>query len=260
MRIESGTTTEHRVRLGIFLAMCAVFAAYFGYDGMWGYPAKNRDWAVQNIPNLSVEQREAVATNPKVMMQALAQLDADQRSGVITMNEVKARLGEPAATMPADAGSPDAVDHWYVGPAACAELKFSGGKLRQVRPLENISKTESDIHMQKVLGAILAVVSLAFGVHYVRVMTMKTILDDEGLTAKGSRIAWDQMRELDACDYQRKGWLDLVYGSDGEERTVRLDSYHIAAFDEIVNTICERKGFDTPIKPRSPEHAESEEV
>lgn len=249
MRIESGTTTEHRVRLGIFLAMCVVFAGYFGYDGLWGYPGKNLDWARQNM-NVPAEKKADIRTNPKVLIAELAQIKPG-----MTEDEVRARLGEPAVVMET-AGLPGGVDHWYVGPAACALIQFSDGKVRgEVHPLENVTKSESDIHFQKVLGLILGVVSLFVGAYYVRINTWKTVVDDSGLTSKGRHVAWDDITGLDTSDYDRKGWLDVVYGRNGDSATLRLDSYHISRFDEIVNTICERKGLDSPIRVRKAEGA-----
>lgn len=250
MRIESGTTTEHRVRLGIFLAMCIVFSGYFGYDGLWGYPGKNLEWARENI-NVPSEQKSEIRTNPKVMVAALKQIEPG-----MTQEEVHELVGEPAAVVDGQ-GLFDPTAHWYVGPAACARIDFVDGKVHgEVHPVENVTKSESDIYLQKALGLILGVVALVVGIYYIRINTMRTVLDDNGLTVKGRHVPWDRMSELDASDYERKGWLDVVYDDGGRRKTVRLDSYHIARFDEIVNAICERKGFASPIRSKPAETAE----
>ncbi len=257
MHIESGTTTEHRVRLGLFLAMVIVFAAYFGYDGLWGYPGKNLEWARQNIPNLPPEAKSQIQINPKVMMAELARIHATARSSAgMTDAQVRAILGDPSAVAEHTAGGAGGKDHWYVGPAACARIQIVDGKVREVAPLENINKSESDIKMQKMLGAILAVVGLGVAVRFLRINTMRTTLDDSGLTARGRQVAWDEMASLDTSDYDRKGWLDVVYRRSGEDQSVRLDSYDIARFDEIVGEICARKGFTNPIKPRQTAQAD----
>jgi hypothetical protein len=255
MRIESGTTTEHRVRLGIFLAMMIVFSAYFGYDGLWGYPSKNLEWARQNIPNVKKEQKDTIQTNTKVLMAALIELEQKTKVGdKLTESDVELKLGRPGLKVERTGGG--GTDAWYVGPAACACLHFVDGKLQEVTPMQNLNKSEADIQLQKVLGAILGVVSLVVAIYFIRIMTMKTVLDDEGLFVKGCRVAWDEMAELDTSAYAGKGWLEVVYRRNGDGGSVRLDSYHIAKFDEIVNTICQRKGFATPIKPRKVEPAE----
>jgi hypothetical protein len=253
MKIESGTTTEHRVRLGIFLAMCVVFAGYFGYDGLWGYPGQNREWARQGI-DVPGDKKADIWTNPKVLVSEAVQIEEG-----MTEDEVRSRLGEPAVVVEA-AGLPRSKDHWYVGPAAYARIQFSDGKVRgKVHPVENETKSESDIRFQKILGLILGVVSLVVGAYYIRINTWKTVVDESGLTSKGHHVPWDHMTGLDTSDYDRKGWLDVVYGRNGDTDTLRLDSYHIDRFDEIVNTICERKGFACPIRPKQSETAEDTE-
>jgi hypothetical protein len=249
MRIESGTTTEHRVRLGIFLAMCIVFAGYFGYDGLWGYPNHNLKKTWENI-DLPADQKADLRTNPKVLVAAIEEVEAG-----MTEEQVHALLGEPAIVVEGEGLFP-VNRHWYIGPAAYAQIEFSGGKVRgPVQPFRN-EKSESDIRLQKILGVILGAVALVVGIHYLRINIMKTVLDDTGLTAKGCQVPWDRMTELDTSDYERKGWLDVVYEADGRTETVRLDSYHIDRFDEIVTAICERKGFTCPVKPKQAEAAE----
>ncbi len=258
MRIETGTTTEHKVRLGVFLAMIIFFAAYFGYDGMWGYPAKNLEWARQNIPNISVEQKLTIKTNPKVLMAALQELEQQTKTGPeLTEAEVEKKLGPAGLKVPANKGG--GIDAWYVGPAACARLHYVDGVLREVAPLQNVNKSEADIQLQKVLGVILGVLSLGTLIHYIRILTMKTVLDDQGLSVKGRRVGWDEIVELESSDYDAKGWLDLIYKRSGQSSRIRMDSYHIDKFKEIIETICERKGFATPIKPRLEESVEEEE-
>jgi len=250
MKIESGTTTEHRVRLGIFLAMCVVFAAYFGYDGLWGYPAKNLEWARQNI-NLPAEQKADLRTNPKVLMAALREVKPG-----MTEQEVEALLGEPAVVIEGQ-GLFAATDRWYVGPAAYAHIRFMGGVVDgAIEAHDNKEKSEADIGLQKILGVILGIVSIGVGIHYLRINLMRTVLDETGLTVKGRQIAWGQIKELDTSDYDRKGWLDVVYDGSGGSQRVRLDSYHIARFDEIIAAICERKDFVSPLKPKEPEAVE----
>lgn len=253
MRIDSGTTTEHRVRLGIFLAMCVVFAAYFGYDGVWGYPSKNLEVARQNIP-VAAELKADLKTNPKVVKSELARIKPG-----MTEEEVKSILGEPAAVVQ-EPGLFAGKSNWYVGPASWAEIKFYEGTVRgAVQAHENETKSEGDIRLQKVLGAILGIFSLGMGLYYIRINTMRTVLDDSGLTAKGRHASWDQMTELDTSDFNRKGWLDVVYAdAAGKTDAIRLDSYHIARFDEIVSTICERRGFASPLRPKQAEQAGEE--
>lgn len=254
MRIESGTTTEHRVRLGIFLAMCVVFAGYFGYDGLWGYPGKNLEWIRQNM-SVPAEKKANLQTNPKVLKAELAKIQPG-----MSEEQVRSILGEPAVVIKKE-GLFAGEDHWYVGPAACASIHFAGGSVQTpVKALENVQKSEEDIKLQKILGMVLGIVSLFVAIYYVRINTWKTVVDDAGLTVKGRHVPWDRITGLDTADYDRKGWLDVVYDDGGRSGTIRLDNYHIARFDEIVNAVCERKGLDSPIRTRPVEaHDEVEE-
>lgn len=237
--------------MGILLAMLVFFAAYFAYDGLRRYPAKNLELARQNINNVPAEQKASIRTNPRVTMSELDRIDPG-----MTREQVRTILGAPAATV--EQGGVES--EWYVGPAAWAEIRYLGGKVRKVVPTESTNKSESDIRLQKILAAGLGIASLVMAVYYVRINTMRTVLDDSGLRSKGRRVSWEQITELDTSDYDRKGWLDVIYRDNGDTDTLRLDSYHIKQFDEIVTTICERKGFACPIRPKQARTAETEEV
>ncbi|MCL2329881.1 MAG: hypothetical protein FWC56_01095 [Phycisphaerae bacterium] len=268
MQIVSGTTTEHRVRLGLFLIMCLFFAAYFGYDGYHGYAAKNLEWAKYNVlkldPNIRQEQKDQVQTNPKVLIHAIATLQQQASQGtVVTENEIQALLGKPALIMPVPAQEGSGQNWWYVGPAAAGKLHMVDGKLQSppnASEWKAPNKSEGDILLQQRIAIGLGLLSIGVAIHYIRIMTMKTVLDESGLQAKGHQVAWEEMTGLDTSEYRKKGWLDVLYRHDGDEDQVRLDNYHIARFDDIVKTICERKGFENPIRPRDTEAAEEEEA
>ena len=58
------------------------------------------------------------------------------------------------------------------------------------------------------------------------------------------------MKALETSRFTKKGWVDLVYDDNGVEREMRLDEYHLAAFEEIIDAICVRKGFANPLPVR----------
>ncbi len=248
MRIESGTTAEHRIRIGIFLGMCVVFALYFAYDGLYGYPKENLKWARQSLPH---EQADQAAINPKVVKANVDQVRPDMPE-----SELEALLGEPAAVSEPNLGS---VTQWYVGPAALVELSVRDGKVSAIRQAkENPVKSESDIYWQKVFAIIVGVVALITGIYFIRINTMRTVLDEQGLSIKGKRMAWGEITGLDTKDYARKGWLDVLYQREGRQMSRRLDSYHTRRFDEIVNELCARKGIPSPIVAKAVESDENE--
>jgi len=239
MTIKSGTTGEYRMRSLLFLAMCLGFAAWFGYDGLWGYPAQNLEWARQILPEKPADLR----TNPKVLKKNLAAV----QNGM-TLQQVTALLGEPALVRHNE--------RWFVGPATYACIKFAGEVVESIGPQqENTEKSEGDIRGQRGFAAVLLVLSLAFAARFVVVVLRPTVLDEYGVRARGRRVAWEQMTGLDTSNYDRKGWLDLEYNEDSKRRKVRLDSYHIARFDDLINEICSRKGFASPIRPRATDTA-----
>ena len=63
------------------------------------------------------------------------------------------------------------------------------------------------------------------------------VLDDSGLRYNGRHVPWEAMTGLRTDDYTRKGWVYLEYTAGGVTRSLRLDSYHVEKFDEIVNAM-----------------------
>lgn len=81
-----------------------------------------------------------------------------------------------------------------------------------------------------------------------RVRGTRLVLDESGLTYQGKGpISWDAMRRLDTARFNEKGWVDLRYDESGTENSIRLDEYHIARFEEVIDEICTRKGFENPL-------------
>lgn len=259
-RIESGTTAEHRIRIGIFLGMCVVFALYFGYDGLYGYPNQNLKWARQSLRTMvsvPAEQADTATVNNKVVKANLDRVRERVRDGM-TEAELKELLGEPAAVSKAELGT---VTHWYVGPAALVGLALRDGRVTAVQQTkENPVKSENDIFWQKAFGIGVGLIALLTGLYFIRISTMRTVLDDQGLSIKGKRMAWDEITGLDTTDYSRKGWLDVLYQREGRQLRCRLDSYHTRRFDDIVNELCARKGIPSPIVVKAGEHDEPEDT
>ena len=237
MTIESGTTSDRRNRVVIFLAMCVLFAAWFGLDGLFRYPAKNLRWARQGLAGIEgIPQPDNLKTNCKVSLADLKKV----KPGT-ALAEVKALLGEPTFA--------NATDCCYIGPAAYGWFTLRDDKINEVKKVEmNSEPSENDIRMNKAIGGLMAVLAVVSLVHLVRVLKRRVILDDSGLRIAGRQLGWDAMQALVTQDYARKGWIDLRYASEGATALVRLDSYAIDRFDEIVTEICRRKGFDPLVK------------
>lgn len=164
---------------------------------------------------------------------------------------VRAQLGQPKEDLPES--------RWYVGPAAYAEFRIKNGKVVQEPEIQvSHQPSETDILLQKILAAALALLAVGVAIKVYLIFKTHIVLDDEGLVFNGRRVPWEAMRELITTDYNRKGWLDLAYEINGARRSLRLDSYHITNFDEILAAICEHKGFKLPVRVRDEDVASTD--
>ena len=149
MTIESGTTSDRRNRVLIFLAMCLFFAGWYARDGFLKYPAKNFDWARQNLARVEgLAQRTDLKTNPKALLESLNKV----RPGM-SVAEVKALLGEPTFANQRDC--------CYIGPAAYGWFTLADGKIGEVKKVEmNSEPTESDIRLNKTIAGLMGVLAV----------------------------------------------------------------------------------------------------
>lgn len=230
MRIESGPTSERRNRALIMPLLMLGMGGWFGYDGWVTYPKTNLDDMRRTLPaeakgEVRIDERVVETMNEK------------------TAAELKAELGEP----PVVAGD----DVRYFGRAGYLTAKSSGGKATWSR----VKYSTTDILLQRGLGVGLVAIGLGMLFQFVRLLGQRVIVDDSGLkiTGRGARtVGWDQMRELRSGAYQEKGWVELVYQADGRDQQVRLDSYDIEHFDPIIEEVCRRKGFKSPLTKAAP--------
>lgn len=242
MRIESGLYPGQRNQMFIVLAVFAGFALWFARDGWLKYPAENLKWAQQQLPT----RVEGLQTNPQAMMANLSEVKPDMPE-----EQLRSLLGEPALVHEGT--------HWYVGPAAYAGYRVSGGKVAQVVKIEeNRNHSESSIKWQKYIAIALGIGLLYYLINMIRTFKTRYVVDDDGLQVGSQRIAWDEMTGLDSSQFAKKDRVTLTYNQGGATRSVVLRSSHIDRFAPIVQTICERKGFTSPFaKPGSKPTSES---
>lgn len=234
MMIESGTTSDRRNRIVIFMVVCFAFAAWFARDGYVAYPAENLEWAQQQLPQIP----EGLEVNPKAVLANLQRVEVG--TGVA---EMEGLLGKPVLI--------HEQKHWYIGPAAYGCFLVLGDKVRQVEVRESGEHSESSLRTQKVFFMGMSVLGLVALGHLIRVTKLRVVLDDAGLKIRGRTIRWEEMESLDSGDYARKGWVDLVVRTGAASEPIRIDSYLIERFDDIVQAICERKGFTAPFTSQS---------
>ncbi len=227
---------------------------------------------------VDLTQEEVKAPNPaqhpnyRVTPMVLATV----REG-ITTEELKQRLGEPTEVQP--------MTLWFVGATAYAKVELDDGKVAGVQVEKNSERTKSDILLQKILSIVLGLWGLLVLAKCLSAIRLRIVLDDDGLTWNHLKLAWDRMSGLDISGYPDKGWVDLSHDRqripplplglrlllgvrtaalrvafigaavDAMVRDLvpsafplRLDSYHIRRFDEIVTAICEKKGFVSPLQ------------
>jgi hypothetical protein len=229
-------------------------ALWFAYDGFVGYPAKNRQENLQQLATL--EEREKAKKGPiypSVTPESVARATeaVSKISGNAQRQALQDVFGGPPSYENAEA-------LFYFGPAFRIRFPLVDGRLGKPVGARAVNSPE-DVFLQKALGLVLGLLALYFLWFWIRVRRTHLVLDEAGLTYHGrGPIRWQDMRALDTGRFSRKGWLDLVYDDNGTERRLRLDEYHLAKFDDVVDAICAGKGFENPLpvptkQPTSPE-------
>jgi hypothetical protein len=162
--------------------------------------------------------------------------------------ELTAAFGQPTRTQ-------DKV-LWFVGPGAYAKVQVDGDRVLGTPAIFKATEpAESDIFTQKLLAGALLIVTVFVGAKLLQIVRTHVVLDEAGLIFNGRHVAFNDMTALDTGEYADKGWVELEYRQSEKQDGIRLDSYHIDRFREIVLAICERKGFTPPrfaSKPDAP--------
>lgn len=239
MPIESGPNAERKVRSSLLFLLVAIFAVWYGYDGWFGYPKNNvRDF----LKTLPTDQR-AGTENLKVN-------EAVNEKNIPKIETVKIRIDDnPESAIGAVLGGPPSLktpDAWYyIGPAHIVKFALRDGRPADVS-LPKTPHSATDIRWQKNYAYGLTVLAGIALIYVIRVRMAKARLDDAGLTlGSGPTIGWDAMKSLDSTHFRKKGWVVLYHGDP--ETPAKIDEYHYARFDDIIDAICARKGFDNPL-------------
>ena len=91
----------------------------------------------------------------------------------------------------------------------------------------------------------LGLIALILGV---RQLTRRLTADQTGIRYGGLTVTWDQVTTLDTSQLQEKKILDVIYG-DG--KVLRLDSWKLENFLELVKLIEANVSLDKPSQPES---------
>jgi len=255
MRIESGPTTERKVRSTLMLIMFSAFSAWFAYDGVYGYPRQNHEEFLKQIP---AEERDKARMGPVYESVRFTEsrghdATADRVQKALLSSSVGDRKKALFELFGGKPSYENADSIHYFGPAYRVVVPLAGGVPTTDPVAGRGQRKDTDILTQKILGGGLALFSTYLIWFVISVRRTRAVLDESGLAFNGiGPIGWDDMKSLDITRFARKGTVDLHYNDHGAERSLRLDEYYLAAFDDIIDAICARKGFENPLPVKDP--------
>ena len=236
--IRSGTTTERIVRATLLMVLLNGFAVAFLWDGYVRYARQNAEELVQSL-GLAAEAIPNI--DP-----ALTEDEAERLTGRIEKGDdtavVADLLGEPAIEHGGDT--------YYLGPGGRLRLRWDRGRVADVTWLAG-SHNDMDLAMQRWLGYALGIIGLVYIIHFIRVVTTRASVTDEGLKLRGNLlIPFAAMTSLRRDRSGRAARVELGYSLDGRDQFLRLDDYVIKDLPAIVAAVCEKMGCPDPLASR----------
>ena len=244
VNIVSPSTNARILRSVITAGVVTVFGVWFLYDGYVGYPRENIVKAIESLNPVPDELPRIDAGVTKKLAEELAGELLERR---LPREFVYERLGQPAWLN--EAGD----DARYFGPGGMLGISFKGDAVEDLFFNPGV-KDEIELMWQKILGSGMLPIGIILILQALRVLTMKFVIDDNGLTLGGRRtIPFDAMTGLDADKLRRRGYIDLQYSVNGQSKQARLDDYVIRDHRAIITEICARRGFQNPLSPPTTE-------
>ena len=239
MRLESGPARTDTLWNAAILLACLGMAGWFVYDWKIGYPQSNLEEAQRRLAELLGDP--ARVPDPLPQQPTKDDFMRIVKQNIGSLEQVRALLGEPLLTRRAAGREVD----YYVSAYGVGLVPHIGDRvlLEDVR-WDKWKYTYAEIQQQYWC----AIIALLFGVYFAwrtyKAATLRVVLDEQGIDYAGRRIAWEAVTRLD--NYSPKCWVDIFYRDNGNERKIRLDNQKVARFDEIIDAICQRKGFEDP--------------
>lgn len=237
MPIVSGTTRERLIRAAATTFLAVVIGVWFGYDGFVDYPRENWDYIRSNYLAQPPDSPTTLPVpDPDIGPHTPESLSA------ATLPDLEEQLG------PAHFRTEDRALWIGAGWGALIASLDPAGNITALN-WDRAKHTATDILWQKILCGFCLAVGLVLLVHLARLLRFRVSLDEAGLHIGATSVPWDRMRALDISAFKNKGWVELEYDCEGQPARLRLDSYHIDRFDDIIREICTRRGFTSPLPP-----------
>ena len=239
MRVESGPAKTDRNWQFVRFILFAGLAFWFYYDGAVRWPKNNREAAEKA---LQVRPWEGKLRYDDLPERPRGESDVQTllKSAPVTRSGLHSALGRPQVGEGTN-------EEYFVGKYGYTKATYSGDKpsLERWRKWEG-GHTGEEIQAQFYWALLPLPLALYFLWKLYRAATLRVIVDDEGLVYAGRRIPFADMNSL--RDYSPKGWIDLYHTANGRERKLRLDNEKFMLFDEVVEAICQTKGFRNEVK------------
>lgn len=235
MKIECGAPAASKRTWIVGIVICLGLCGWFFWDYRVGYPNKNREEARKHFAGLGVPDPKLSETLDE------ATYGRFRASSTTTPQTISQELGAPIYSTDEGGGI---TAQQYASIYGLMTVRTRVGAVTDLK-WQPWGRKKSDIEGQLyfALGCLGLALYPAFRLF--KTMTLRVLLDDDGLTYDGRRIAFDDMRGLK--DYDARGWVDLVYVAGGSESKLRLDNQRVDRFDEIVTAIAEKRGYPNPL-------------
>ncbi|MCG3127891.1 MAG: hypothetical protein CHACPFDD_02764 [Phycisphaerae bacterium] len=241
MRIESGAPPRAKIEWLVYTVLCLGVAGYFVYDWKVGYPSANREEARKQLALKPEEPLELRDKPTKGEYDALLAEFAAKRT--LGADRVRS-LGEPIrrATDPQNGE----VAETFGDTLGYGVIVSRGGAVTDVRPWRDWKHSASTIEGQMYFAVLCLLLMLYPLSRLIRALTLRVVLDDAGLDYAGKRVGFDAMTGWK--NFDRKGWVDLVYRGESGEALLRLDNQRVKGWDALLAAISEKRGFKNPAR------------
>ena len=255
MRVESGPASGDRNYFALVTILCLGLFGWFMRDWHHGYMNKNLAAARLELAKYVGSEKAAAAVDNLPDTFDKPKFDTLSKTPRLTREQVHTALGPPLHVVQQPGGE---TVEYFASRYGLVTVIERGGQVQQERlSFTPWAKSRDEIEQQFYWGMLPLLLGLYFGYRLYRAVTLKATVDDEGLVYAGQRVRFADMESL--RDYSPKGWIDLYHREAGRERKLRLDNQKVQKFDEIVDAICQTKGFPNLVREYAEQKAREDD-